>query len=126
MKRGQSVRILRTNQIGTIADVELIRKGGKVYKYCHVKTDAKPDLWLDSSELGDIVERARITFSGDNGQEIYIDMEWNHKTDVTTIKITGKPENLLEHKQDSFNSRLAAQYLRSLKECQVNDVGLII
>ena len=29
MKKGQKVRILRTNQVATIVEVELIRKGGK-------------------------------------------------------------------------------------------------
>lgn len=53
MKKGQKVRILRTNQVATIVEVELIRKGGKVHRYCHLKVDNKPDLWLDSSELGD-------------------------------------------------------------------------
>lgn len=53
MEKGQKVRILRTSQIATIVEVELIRKGGKVHRYCHLKVDKKPDLWLDSSELGD-------------------------------------------------------------------------
>ena len=39
MKKGQKVRILRTNQVATIVEVELIRKGGKVHRYCHLKTD---------------------------------------------------------------------------------------
>ena len=38
MKKGQKVRILRTNQVATIVEVELIRKGGKVNRYCHLKT----------------------------------------------------------------------------------------
>ena len=52
MKKGQKVRILRTNQIATIVEVELIRKSGKVHRYCHLKMDKKPDLWMDASELG--------------------------------------------------------------------------
>ena len=63
MKKGQKVRILRTNQVATIVEVELIRKSGKVHRYCHLKVDKKPDLWLDSSELGGLVERCRITLS---------------------------------------------------------------
>ena len=45
MKKGQKVRILRTNQVATIVEVELIRKGGKVHRYCHLKTDEKSYLW---------------------------------------------------------------------------------
>lgn len=68
MKKGQKVRILRTNQVATIVEVELIRKGGKVHRYCHLKVDNKPDLWLDSSELGGLVERYRITFMMTEGR----------------------------------------------------------
>ena len=50
------MRILRTNQVATIVEVELIRKGGKVNRYCHLKTDEKSYLWLDASELGSVVE----------------------------------------------------------------------
>ena len=75
MKKGQKVRILRTNQVATIVEVELIRKSGKVHRYCHLKVDKKPDLWLDSSELGGLVERCRITFHDDRGQELYFDVE---------------------------------------------------
>lgn len=39
MKKGQKVRILRTNQVATIVEVELIRKSGKVHRYCHLKVD---------------------------------------------------------------------------------------
>lgn len=45
MKKGQKVRILRTNQVATIVEVELIRKSGKVHRYCHLKTDEKSYLW---------------------------------------------------------------------------------
>ena len=55
MKKGQKVRILRTNQVATIIEVELIRKGGKVHRYCHLKTDEKSYLWSDASELGSVV-----------------------------------------------------------------------
>lgn len=44
MKKGQKVRILRTNQIATIVEVELIRKSGKVHRYCHLKMDKKAGL----------------------------------------------------------------------------------
>ena len=37
MKKGKKVRILRTNQVATIVEVELIRKSGKVHRYCHLK-----------------------------------------------------------------------------------------
>lgn len=98
MRKGQKVRILRTNQIATIVEVELIRKGGKVHRYCHVKTDKQPDLWLDASELGGLVERCRITFHDDRGQELCFDVERDYGKEMLNMKITGRnPENLKEH-----------------------------
>ena len=41
MKKGQKVRILRTNQVATIVEVELIRKSGKVHRYCHLMTEGR-------------------------------------------------------------------------------------
>ena len=46
MKKGQKVRILRTNQVATIVEVELIRKGGKVHRYCHLMTGTGNCTWL--------------------------------------------------------------------------------
>ena len=97
MKKGQKVRILRTNQVATIVEVELICKGGKVHRYCHLKVDNKPDLWLDSSELGGLVERCRITFHDDRGQELYFDVERDYGKENLSMTLTGRPENLKEH-----------------------------
>ena len=98
MRKGQKVRILRTNQIATIVEVELIRKSGKVHRYCHLKMDKKPDLWMDASELGGLVERCRITFHDDRGQELYFDVERDYRKENLSVTLTGKnPENLKEH-----------------------------
>lgn len=98
MKKGQKVRILRTNQVATIVEVELIRKGGKVHRYCHLKVENKPDLWLDASELGDIVEHCNITFKSDDGRKIIFDINRDHKKEQLGITITGQcPENIKEH-----------------------------
>lgn len=98
MKKGQKVRILRTDQIATIVEVELIRKGGKIHRYCHLKVDKKPDLWLDSSELGNVSEHCKITFQGENGQVILVDFCQNYAGDKLEINVTGCPKNLKEHK----------------------------
>ena len=103
MKKGQKVRILRTNQVATIVEVELIRKSGKVHRYCHLKVDKKPDLWLDSSELGGLVERCRITFHDDRGQEL-------------SMTLTGRPENLKEH--HGINIVMAEMFLDGFKAHQ--------
>lgn len=72
MKKGQKVRILRTNQVATIVEVELIRKGGKVHRYCHLKTNEKSYLWLDASELGSVVEEVKVSVVDDRNRELHL------------------------------------------------------
>ena len=116
MKKGQKVRILRTNQVATIVEVELIRKSGKVHRYCHLKVDIKPDLWLDSSELGGLVERCRITFHDDRGQELYFDVERDYDKENLSMTLTGRPENLKEH--HGINIVMAEMFLDGFKAHQ--------
>ncbi len=116
MKKGQKVRILRTNQVATIVEVELICKGGKVHRYCHLKVDNKPDLWLDSSELGGLVERCRITFHDDRGQELYFDVERDYGKENLSMTLTGRPENLKEH--HGINIVMAEMFLDGFKAHQ--------
>lgn len=114
MKKGQKVRILRTNQIATIVEVELIRKSGKVHRYCHLKMDKKPDLWMDASELGGLVERCRRTFHDDRGQELYFDVERDYRKENLSVTLTGKnPENLKEH--HGINIIMAEMLCRGFK-----------
>lgn len=98
MRKGQKVRILRTNEIATVIEVELIRKGGKVHRYCRLKTDKQSDLWLDSSELGGMIEHCTITFKSDDGQELIFDVDRDYKKEQLHMTMTGRnPENLKEH-----------------------------
>lgn len=114
MRKGQKVRILRTNQIATIVEVELIRKSGKVHRYCHLKMDKKPDLWMDASELGGLVERCQITFYDDRGQELYFDVERDYCKENLSITLIGKnPENLKEH--HGINIVMAEMLCRGFK-----------
>lgn len=119
MKKGQEVRILRNNQIATIVDIELIKKGGKVHQYCRLKTDKQPDLWMDASQLGDIIERCKVTFAGDNGQEIYFAIEQNHaKGDELKVTISGNQGDLRVH--TGLSSLLGALFAEMLSKSQVD------
>lgn len=114
MKKGQKVRILRTNEIATIVEVELIRKGGKVHRYCHLKTSKQGDLWLDASELGGMVEHCHITFRSDDGQEIILDVERDYKKEQLHMRMAGRhPENLKEH--HGINVLMAGLFLEGFK-----------
>ena len=99
IKKGTEVRIRRTNEIGTIKEVELIRKNGIVNKYCHVVTNnGKQDLWLDSSELTDIIETCVVRFANSDGQFLTLTVAQNHKVQDLRVNIgEGIPVNLKEH-----------------------------
>lgn len=64
IKKGARIRVLATGEIGTVAEKQLIRKGGETKIYCRVKLDKKPeqDTWYFSDQLGDTKESAFITF----------------------------------------------------------------
>ena len=99
IKKGTEVRIRRTNEIGTIKEVELIRKGGIIHKYCHIVTEkGKQDLWLDSSELTDIIETCVVRFANSDGQFLTLTVAQNHKVQDLRVTINdGIPQNLKEH-----------------------------
>ena len=99
--RKQHVRILATDELGTVAEKVFIkRRGGQRPElYCRVWLDKKPkeDRWYWGSELGDIVEKARATFAF-GVQEIHIDATLNHETNRWRIEMTGTPEHLQKHR----------------------------
>ncbi|CAH2755777.1 hypothetical protein BUAKA3JSW_00661 [Bacteroides uniformis] len=103
MKKGQKVRILRTNQVATIVEVELIRKGGKVHRYCHLKTDEKSYLWLDASELGSVVEEVKVSVVDDRNRELHLAICHDYSKD-----------NLKE--ASGLYARLMNLFIGSLKE----------
>ena len=115
MKKGQKVRILRTNQIATIIEVELIRKGGKVHRYCHLKTDEKSYLWLDASELGSVVEEVKVSVVDDRNRELHLFICHYYSKDNMKVRLTGKnPDNLKE--ASGLYARLMNLFIGSLKE----------
>lgn len=121
MKKGQKVRILRTNEIATVTDIEFIKKGGKVHRYCQLKTDKKSDLWLDASELGGMVESCRITFQNENGQELFFNVERDYRKEDLSMKINGRnPENLKEH--HGIHVLMATLFLESFTEKRVTSL----
>ena len=115
MKKGQKVRILRTNQVATIVEVELIRKGGKVHRYCHLKVGNKQDLWLDASELGSVVEEVKVSVVDDRNRELHLFICHDYSKDNMKVQLTGKnPDNLKE--ASGLYARLMNLLIGSLKE----------
>lgn len=116
MKKGQKVRILRTNQIATIVEVELIRKGGKVHRYCHLKVDKKPDLWLDSSELGGMKETEIITFKSESGKEAMVTLTMYYDTGKSKVNISAvKPDSLMQHIDGGAHGLCVLGLIKGLK-----------
>ena len=115
IRKGSQVRIRRTNQIATIEDIELIRKPGQVHKYCQLKLENKPDLWMDAQELGEVIERVTIEITNhDNGQQLLLELKLNHLIDNLSVEITGShPENLKNHK--GFHASVLSLFLQALK-----------
>lgn len=115
MKKGQKVRILRTNQVATIVEVELIRKGGKVHRYCHLKTNEKSYLWLDASELGSVVEEVKVSVVDDRNRELHLAICQDYSKDKMTLHLTGKnPDNLKE--ASGLYAKLMSLFIESLAE----------
>lgn len=74
MKKGSRVRVLRTNELGTIADKQLIRKNGQTKVYCNVRLDKRPDqdTWYFAEKLGDTKECATVTLADERGRKLIL------------------------------------------------------
>ena len=114
LRKGNKVLIKRTGQVVTILEIELIRKNGKVHKYCKLQPkDGKPALWMDGSELGNVVEKVTATLTSDLcGHTILIEMLCDHDRGMATVKCEAVcPDNLLNHK--GYHVEFAAVILKS-------------
>lgn len=50
LRKGDKALIKRTGQVVTILKIELIRKNGKVHKYCKLQPkDGKPEHWMEAN-----------------------------------------------------------------------------
>lgn len=120
MKKGTRVRVLRTNEIGTIADKQLIRKNGQTKVYCNVRLDKKPDqdTWYFADQLGDIKERATVTLADENGRKLVIKVTQNYENapEERKMNLVLKAEdggNLRDH-EGGLHFFLAAFLLKAL------------
>lgn len=119
-KKGARVRVLGTNQLGTIADKQLIRKNGQTKVYCNVRLDKKPDqdTWYFADQLGDIKERATVTLADENGRKLVIKVTQNYENapEERGMNLVLKAEdggNLRDH-EGGLHFFLAAFLLKAL------------
>lgn len=73
-KKGARVRVLGTNELGTVAEKHLIRKDGQTKVYCKVVLDKDPgqDTWYFAERLGGTEERATVTLADERGRKLIL------------------------------------------------------
>lgn len=117
LKTGARVRVLATNELGTIADKQLIRKNGQTKVYCNVRLDKRPDqdIWYFAEKLGDTKECAFVTFGDHTERRIIVGVEIDHEKDcVSGLKVKGLPDEPDRH--EGLYKYLAAIFLNAFKE----------
>lgn len=122
MKKGQRIRVLKTGELGTVADRELIRRGGRVSQYVQVRLDSRPteDRWYKAEELGDTRQKCRVTFD-DGRQRLFLDVDYDYERENIHLAITGEPENFATHDSSNLNFHLCAKLLKALG-CKAKDL----
>lgn len=118
MKKGTRVRVLRTNELGTITDKQLIRKDGQTKVYCNVRLDKKPeqDTWYFADQLGDTKECATVTLADERGRKLLLKVTQYYDKSEDNLNIIMKAEDgslLLDHK-GGFHFYLAALLVKAL------------
>lgn len=120
MKKGTRVRVLRTNEIGTIADKQLIRKNGQTKVYCNVRLDKKPDqdTWYFADQLGDTKDITTVTFADERGRKLNMIVTQYYdkapgKNDMNVVLETEDGGNLQDH-EGSLHFALTALLFKAL------------
>lgn len=119
-KKGARVRVLGTNQLGTVAEKHLIRKDGQTRVYCNVRLDKKPDqdTWYFADQLGDTKDITTVTFADERGRKLNMIVTQYYdkapgKNDMNVVLETEDGGNLLDH-EGGFHFCLAAMLLKAL------------
>ena len=100
MKKGLKVRVLADNRVGIVADSHFINWGGKrlvqhQVKFPNTKGEAP---WFPAEQLTtDLVEKTTVVIESEKGK-LFLTYLTDHDTLNSQITLTGKPENLVQHK----------------------------
>lgn len=116
-KKQQRIRVIKTGELGTVTDQVLMKRDGRPMMYKQVKLDNSPhlDRWFWADQLGATQETCRITLSGQDASEIYINVTQDFEVNGDfTIEVTGKPSNLKEHNYRGMPLLLTTALLRGL------------
>ncbi|WP_337626278.1 hypothetical protein [Phocaeicola sp.] len=113
----QRVRVLQTGELGTVTDQVLMKRGNKPMVYKQVRLDSHPhlDRWYWADQLGAVRETCRITLTGGNGTELYINVTHDYeKYGSYEFEAFGKPANLKEHDRHGLPFLLTGALLKGL------------
>lgn len=120
LKAGARVRVLATNELGTIADKQLIRKNGQTKVYCNVRLDKRPDqdTWYFADQLGDTKERATVTMADERGRNLILKVTqyYDRAPDKNNMHVELEAEdggNLQDH-EGSLHFALTALLFKAL------------
>lgn len=122
MRKGQRIRVLQTNELGTIADKMLIRKNGSVKTYCKIHLDKNPkqDTWLFSEQLGSTKECATVTLADERGRKLALNVTkfYDKLPDEHNMKLELKcvGDGCLRDHVGGLHFFLAAFLLKALSE----------
>ncbi len=102
-KKGARVRVLDTNELGTVAEKHLIRKDGQTKVYCKVVLDKDPgqDTWYFAERLGGTEERATVTLADERGRKLILKVTKYYDKSEDNLNIVMESEDgsiLLDHK----------------------------
>ena len=114
---GLRVRVLATGELGTVTDRVLMPgRDGRARPYVQVRLDNRPglDRWFWAGQLGGTTERCRATFEAEDGQALTLEVTMDHDKDKgnLALKITGRPENIKEHR--GLHAVLAAKLVEAV------------
>ena len=89
MKKGQKVRVLADGRVGVVADSHFFHWGHKKMVQHQVKfPDTKGEApWFPSEKLGSIMEKCKMTITGEDNRTIELDILLNHDTKVLEIEV---------------------------------------
>lgn len=120
LKAGSRVRVLATNEIGTIAEKQLIRENGQTKVYCKVHLDKSPDqdTWYFADQLGDTKECATVTMADERGRNLILKVTqyYDRAPDKNNMHVELEAEdggNLQDH-EGSLHFALTALLFKAL------------
>ena len=102
-KKGARVRVLGTNELGTVAEKHIIRKDGQTKVYCKVVLDKDPgqDTWYFAERLGGTEECATVKSTDDRGRTLILKVTKYYDKSEDNLNIVMESEDgsiLLDHK----------------------------